>query len=106
MILVISEELIGFMLVLVGGLKQINFSKESPINQIDMNFDFNYDSDTDGNSNPIRIDQKYEIIFKNTSKFMVGFVTQTSGKNTTITRKNPDFPFVKINRKKKYNFRF
>jgi hypothetical protein len=89
-----------------GGLKQINFSKESPINQIDMNFDFNYDSDTDGNSNPIRIDQKYEIIFKDTSKFMVGFVTQTSGKNTTITRKNPDFPFIKINSKKNITLDF
>ena len=89
-----------------GGLKQINFSKESPVNQIDMNFDFNYDSDTNGNSNPFRIDQKYEITFKNTSKFMVGFATQTSGKNTTITRKNPDFPFIKINRKKNITLDF
>jgi hypothetical protein len=89
-----------------GGLKQINFSKESPVNQIDMNFDFNYDSDTNGNSNPFRIDQKYEITFKNTSKFMVGFATQTSGKNTTITRKNPDFPFVKIKEKKNITIDF
>ena len=89
-----------------GGLKQINFSKESPVNQIDMNFDFNYDSDTNGNSNPFRIDQKYEITFKNTSKFMVGFATQTSGKNTTITRKNPDFPFVKIKEKKNITLDF
>ena len=37
-----------------GGLKQINFSKESPVDQIDMNVDFNYDADTNGNSNPIR----------------------------------------------------
>jgi hypothetical protein len=89
-----------------GGLKQINFSKESPVNQIDMNFDFNYDSDTNGNSNPFRIDQKYEITFKNTSKFMVGFATQTSGKNTIITRKNPDFPFVKIKEKKNITLDF
>ena len=89
-----------------GGLKQINFSKESPVNQIDMNFDFNYDSDTNGNSNPFRIDQKYEITFKNTSKFMVGFATQTSGKNTTITRKNPDFAFVKIKEKKNITLDF
>jgi hypothetical protein len=47
-----------------GGFKQVNFSNESSINQIDMNFDFNYDSDTNGNSNPIRIDQKNEITFK------------------------------------------
>ena len=87
-------------------MKQINFSKESPVNQIDINFDFNYDSDTNGNSNPFRIDQKYEITFKNTSKFMVGFATQTSGKNTTITRKNPDFPFIKINSKKNITLDF
>ena len=72
-----------------GGLKQINFSKESPVDQIDMNVDFNYDSDTKGNSNPIRIDQKNEITFKDTSKLKFDFGIKTSGKNTTITRKNP-----------------
>ena len=82
-----------------GGSKQINFSKESPVNQIDMNVDFNYDADTNGNSNPIRIDQKNEITFKDTSKLKFDFGIKTSGKNTTITRKNPDFPFVKIKRK-------
>jgi hypothetical protein len=83
-----------------GGFKQVNFSKNSPINQIDMNFDFNYDSDTNGNSNPIKIDQKNEITFKDTSKLKFDFGIKTSGKNTTITRKNPDFPFVKIKKKK------
>ena len=65
-----------------------------------MGFDFNYDSDTNGNSNPIRIDQKNEITFKDTSKLKFDFGIKTSGKNTTITRKNPDFPFVKIKKKK------
>ena len=89
-----------------GGLKQINFSKESPINQIDMNVDFNYDADTNGNSNPIRIDQKNEITFKDTSKLKFDFGIKTSGKNTTITRKNPDFPFVKIKKKKNITLDF
>ena len=89
-----------------GGLKQINFSKESPINQIDINVDFNYDADTNGNSNPIRIDQKNEITFKNTSKLKFDFGIKTSGKNTTITRKNPDFPFVKIKKKKNITLDF
>jgi hypothetical protein len=71
-----------------------------------MNVDFNYDADTNGNSNPIRIDQKNEITFKDTSKLKFDFGIKTSGKNTTITRKNPDFPFVKIKKKKKYNFGF
>ena len=70
-----------------GGFKQVNFSNESPVNQIDMNIDFNYDSDTNGNSNPIRIDQKNEITFKDTSKLKFDFGIKTSGKNTTITRK-------------------
>ena len=89
-----------------GGLKQINFSKESPIDQIDINVDFNYDADTNGNSNPIRIDQKNEITFKDTSKLKFDFGIKTSGKNTTITRKNPDFPFVKIKKKKNITLDF
>ena len=89
-----------------GGLKQINFSKESPVDQIDMNVDFNYDADTNGNSNPIRIDQKNEITFKDTSKLKFDFGIKTSGKNTTITRKNPDFPFIKINKKKNITLDF
>ena len=89
-----------------GGLKKINFSKESPIDQIDVNVDFNYDADTNGNSNPIRIDQKNEITFKDTSKLKFDFGIKTSGKNTTITRKNPDFPFVKIKKKKNITLDF
>jgi hypothetical protein len=89
-----------------GGLKQINFLKESRIDQIDMNVDFNYDADTNGNSNPIRIDQKNEITFKDTSKLKFDFGIKTSGKNTTITRKNPDFPFVKIKKKKNITLDF
>ena len=89
-----------------GGLKQINFSKESPVDQVDMNVDFNYDADSNGNSNPIRIDQKNEITFKDTSKLKFDFGIKTSGKNTTITRKNPDFPFVKIKKKKNITLDF
>ena len=89
-----------------GGVKKINFIEESPINQIDMGFDFNYDSDTNGNANPIRIDQKNEITFKDTSKLKFEFGIKTSGKNTTITRKNPDFPFVRIKKKKNITLDF
>jgi hypothetical protein len=89
-----------------GGYKKIDFAIDSPINQIDMNIDFNYDSDTDGNTNPIRIDQKNEITFKNTSKLKFDLGIKTSGKNTTITRKNSDFPFIKINKKKNITLDF
>ena len=90
----------------LAGFKQINFAEQSAINQIDMSVDFNYDSDTKGNSNPIRIDQRNEITFKDTSKLKFDFGIKTSGKNTTITRKNPDFPFIKINRKKNITLDF
>ena len=89
-----------------GGYKKIDFAIDSPINQIDMNIDFNYDADTDGNTNPIRIEQKNEITFKNTSKLKFDLGIKTSGKNTTITRKNSDFPFIKINKKKNITLDF
>ena len=49
---------------------------------------------------------KNEIIFKDTSKLKFDFGIKTSGKNTTITRKNSDFPFVKIKKKKNITLDF
>ena len=89
-----------------GGLKKIDFAERSLLNQIDMGVDFNYDSDTNGNSNPIRIDQKNTIVFKDTSSLKFDFGIKTSGKNTTITRKNPNFPFIKIKKKKNITLDF
>ena len=77
-------------------IKKVDFENNSPFQQIDTNYDFNYDADTDGNSNPIDFNQKNSITFKDTSKFNYDFRFKTSGKNTTITRKNPLYPFVKI----------
>jgi hypothetical protein len=82
-----------------GGVKKIDFGEESLIDQIDSGADLNYDADTSGNSNPLRLDQKNEIIFNDTSKLKIEFGHRTSGKNTTITRKNSAFPFVKIKKK-------
>ena len=76
--------------------KKVDFENNSPFQQIDTNYDFNYDADTDGNSNPIDFNQKNSITFKDTSKFNYDFRFKTSGKNTTITRKDPLYPFVKI----------
>ena len=39
--------------------------------------------------------QEYNYKYKNTSAFQASWDLKTSGKNTTITRKNVDFPFVK-----------
>ena len=77
-------------------IKKVDFENNSPFQQIDTNYDFNYDADTDGNSNPIDFNQKNSITFKDTSKFNYDFRFNTSGKNTTITRKDPLYPFVKI----------
>ena len=77
-------------------IKKVDFDNNSPFQQIETNYDFNYDADTDGNSNPIDFNQKNSITFKDTSKFNYDFRFKTSGKNTTITRKDPLYPFVKI----------
>ena len=77
-------------------IKKVDFENNSPFQQIETNYDFNYDADTDGNSNPIDFNQKNSITFKDTSKFNYDFRFKTSGKNTTITRKDPLYPFVKI----------
>ena len=56
-------------------------------------------ADTNGNSNPIRIDQRNEITFKNTSAFKFDFGFRSSGKNTTITRKDEIYSYVKLKNK-------
>ncbi len=89
-----------------GESKKIDFQENSAIDQFVFGFDLNYDSDTVGNSNPLRFDYKNGIIFKDTSKLKFEFGIKTSGKNTTITRKNPDFPFVKIKKKKNITLDF
>ena len=89
-----------------GGSKKIDFQENSAIDQFEFGFDLNYDSDTVGNSNPLRFDNENAIIFKDTSKLKFEFGIKTSGKNTTITRKNSDFPFVKIKKKKNITLDF
>ena len=79
--------------------KRIDFDESSIILQIDSGIDVNYDSDTKGNSNPIRIDQRNEISFKDTSAFKLDFGFRSSGKNTTITRKDEIYSYVKVKNK-------
>ena len=73
-----------------------DFDESSMFEQIDFGIDFNYDSDTSGNSNPLNIWQKNEMRFKDRSRFELMFGLKSSGKNTTITRKNDLYPFVKV----------
>ena len=84
----------------IGGGRKINeFDNSSLLNQIDYGIDLNYDADTAGNSNPIGIDQKNTFSFKDNSKLKLDFNFRSSGKNTTITRKNEAYPFIKSKRK-------
>ena len=76
-------------------IKRIDFDDSSDIKQVESGIDINYDADTNGNSNPIQIDQRNEITFKNTSAFKLDFGIRSSGKNTTITRKDEVYSFVK-----------
>jgi hypothetical protein len=80
-------------------IKKVDFSESSILKQIDSGIDVNYDSDTKGNSNPIRIDQRNEIAFKDTSAFKLDFGFRSSGKNTTITRKDEIYSYVKVKNK-------
>ena len=77
-------------------ITKTDFVESSILEQIDFGIDFNYDSDTSGNSNPLNIWQKNEIRFKDRSRFELMFGLKSSGKNTTITRKNELYPFVKV----------
>ena len=73
----------------------IDFKKLKRVKELELGIDFNYDSDTSGNSNPISIGQKNEFTLLNASKFQFTWDLKTSGKDTTITRKNINFPYVK-----------
>ena len=76
---------------------KIDFGESSSIKERKIGIDFNYDSDTSGNSNPMQIRQDYNFKYKDTSSFQASWDLKTSGKNTTITRKNIDFPYIKKN---------
>jgi len=76
---------------------KVDFIESSRIKERKIGVDFNYDSDTSGNSNPIQIRQEYNFKYKDTSSFQASWDLKTSGKNTTITRKNVEFPYVKKN---------
>jgi hypothetical protein len=76
---------------------KVDFDESSSIKERKIGIDFNYDSDTSGNSNPMQIRQDYNFKYKDTSSFQASWDLKTSGKNTTITRKNIDFPYVKKN---------
>ena len=76
-------------------ISKINFKDGSQIKEFKFGIDLNYDSDVSGNSNPIKIGQKNEFVFLNSSEFQFTWDFKSSGKDTTITRKNINFPYVK-----------
>ena len=74
---------------------KIDFGESSNLEERKIGIDFNYDSDTSGNSNPIQLRQEFNYSFVNTSSFQASWDLKTSGKDTTITRKSVNFPYVK-----------
>jgi hypothetical protein len=78
-------------------ITKVDFNESSSVKERKIGTDFNYDSDTSGNSNPTQLRQEYNFQYKDTSSFQASWDLKTSGKNTTITRKSFDFPFVKRN---------
>ncbi|MFL2714846.1 MAG: DUF5916 domain-containing protein [Gammaproteobacteria bacterium] len=86
-----------FHIGLGSDVTKVDFDKSSSIKERKIGIDFNYDSDTSGNSNPMQIRQDYNFKYKDTSSFQASWDLKTSGKNTTITRKNIDFPYIKKN---------
>ena len=86
-----------FHIGLGSDITKVDFNESSSVKERKIGTDFNYDSDTSGNSNPTQLRQEYNFQYKDTSSFQASWDLKTSGKNTTITRKNVDFPFVKRN---------
>ena len=86
-----------FHIGLGSDVTRVDFDESSSIKERKIGIDFNYDSDTSGNSNPMQIRQDYNFKYKDTSSFQASWDLKTSGKNTTITRKNIDFPYIKKN---------
>ena len=86
-----------FHIGLGSDVTKVDFDESSSIKERKIGIDFNYDSDTSGNSNPMQIRQDYNFKYKDTSSFQASWDLKTSGKNTTITRKNIDFPYIKKN---------
>ena len=61
-------------------LTKINFKESSPIKERKIGIDFNYDSDTSGNSNPIQLRQEYNYKYKNTSAFQASWILKPQEK--------------------------
>lgn len=84
-----------FHIGLGNNFTKVNFKENSSIKERRIGIDFNYDSDTSGNSNPFTIRQEFNFTYFDTSSFQISWDLKTSGKDTTITRKNIIYPFVK-----------
>jgi len=74
---------------------KVDFNKNSSLEEREVAIDFNYDSDTAGNSNPVTVRQEFNFTYIDTSEFQISWDLKTSGKDTTITRKNSIYPYVK-----------
>ena len=72
------------------------FDENSKFENIEYSVRYGHHTDTNGNSNPSYINPKIELGFKDTSSMHLWTSFESSGKNTTITRKYIDSPFIKM----------
>lgn len=78
------------------------FNEDSLFENIEYSVRYGHNADTNGNSNPSYINPKIELTLKDTSSMTFWTSFESSGKNTTITRKYIDSPFIK--RPYRYNY--
>ena len=90
--------------IALGGRSSFDrfFDENSKFQDIEYSVRYGHNADTNGNSSPTYINPKIELTLKNTSVFNFWTTYESSGKNTTITRKFIDSPFIK--RPAKYNY--
>ena len=73
-----------------------SYDDKSKINMSELSVWWSLSGDTSGNTNPFFINPQFEYFYKDGSKFNAFITLKSSGKNTTITRKNDLYPFAKI----------
>lgn len=76
--------------------QRTNYENNSSLNSSEVSVWWSLSGDTNGNTNPFFINPQIEYFYKDGSKFNAFLTFKSSGKNTTITRKNPAYPFAKI----------
>ncbi len=79
-----------------GSIDKNDYDKSSKLASREISAWISYSSDTNGNSNPLMLNPQIEYSYKDGSRLNIFTTLKSSGKDTTITRKNKEFPFIKL----------